>query len=104
MAKKKEEVVVETDEMKAKFQEKLQELLAIGKKKKNILEYQEIVDHFKELSIDVEKLEMVLEYLEHSGIDVLKISEVDDDDVDDDIILSEEDDVEVEKIRFVDWD
>ncbi|MEE1078557.1 MAG: RNA polymerase sigma factor RpoD [Agathobacter sp.] len=98
MAKKKEEVVVETDEMKAKFQEKLQELLAIGKKKKNILEYQEIVDHFKELSIDVEKLEMVLEYLEHSGIDVLKISEVDDDDVDDDIILSEEDDVEVEKI------
>ena len=98
MAKKKEEVVVETDEMKAKFQEKLQELLAIGKKKKNILEYQEIVDHFKELSIDAEKLEMVLEYLEHSGIDVLKISEVDDDDVDDDIILSEEDDVEVEKI------
>ena len=98
MAKKKEEVVVETDEMKAKFQEKLQELLAIGKKKKNILEYQEIVDHFKELSIDAEKLEMVLEYLEHSGIDVLKFCEVDDDDVDDDIILSEEDDVEVEKI------
>ena len=41
MAKKKEQAeVVETAEMKAKFQQKLIELLALGKKKKNILEYQ----------------------------------------------------------------
>ena len=39
MAKKKEQAeVVETAEMKAKFQQKLIELLALGKKKKNILE------------------------------------------------------------------
>ncbi len=97
MGKKKEEQVevVETQEMKEKFQAKLVELLALGKKKKNILEYQEISDFFKDLNLDAEKMELVLEYLEHNGIDVLRIS---DDDDDDDIILSEEDDVEVEKI------
>ena len=38
MAKKNEEQVqvVESEEMKVKFQEKLVELLALGKKKKNI--------------------------------------------------------------------
>ena len=97
MGKKKEEQVevVETQEMKEKFQAKLVELLAVGKKKKNILEYHEISDFFKDLNLDAEKMELVLEYLEHNGIDVLRIS---DDDDDDDIILSEEDDVEVEKI------
>lgn len=66
------------------------------KKKKNMLEYQEIADFFKDLNLDPEKFEMVIDYLEQNGIDVLKISN--DDDVDDDIILDEEDEVEVEKI------
>lgn len=97
MAKKKEENVkaVETEEAKAKFQEKLTALLELGKKKKNILEYQEISDFFKDLNLDAEKFELVLDYLEHNGIDVLKMTE--DDDADD-IILDEEDEVEVEKI------
>ena len=95
MAKKEEQAVVETEEMKQKFQEKLVELLALGKKKKNMLEYQEISDFFKDLNIDSEKMELVLDYLDHNGIDVLRIS---DDDDDDEIILTEEDDVEVEKI------
>lgn len=98
MAKKKEEKVeiVENEQGKAKFQERLQELLAIGKKKKNILEYQEISDFFKDLNLDAEKFERILDYLEANNIDVLKIS--DDDDDDDEIILDEEDEVEVEKI------
>ena len=97
MAKKKEENVqaVETEEAKAKFQEKLTALLELGKKKKNILEYQEISDFFKDLNLDAEKFELVLDYLEHNGIDVLKMT---DDDADDEIILDEEDEVEVEKI------
>ena len=97
MGKKKEEQVevVETQEMKEKFQAKLVEILALGKKKKNILEYQEISDFFKELNLDAEKMELVLDYLENNGIDVFRIS---DDDDDDEIILTEEDDVEVEKI------
>ena len=97
MAKKKEENVqaVETEEAKAKFQEKLTALLELGKKRKNILEYQEISDFFKDLNLDAEKFELVLDYLEHNGIDVLKMT---DDDADDEIILDEEDEVEVEKI------
>ncbi len=98
MAKKKEEqveVVVDTEEAKVKFQEKLAELLVLGKKKKNMLEYQEISDFFKDMPLDAEKMELVFDYLDHNGIDVLRIS---DDDDDDEIILSEEDDVEVEKI------
>ena len=98
MAKKKEEnvQVMENDEMKLKFQEKLKELLVLGKKKKNILEYQEISDFFKELNLDAEKFELVLDYLEHNGIDVLRMTDGDDDDAD--IIFDEEDEVEVEKI------
>ena len=56
----------------------------------------EIADFFKDLNLDPEKFEMVIDYLEQNGIDVLKISN--DDDVDDDIILDDEDEVEVEKI------
>ena len=95
MAKKNETPVVETEEMKQKFQEKLVELLAFGKKKKNMLEYQEISDFFKDMPLEADKMELVLDYLDHNGIDVLRIS---DDDDDDEIILTEEDDVEVEKI------
>ena len=96
MAKKIETPVVEnSEEMKQKFQEKLVELLAFGKKKKNMLEYQEISDFFKDMPLEPDKMELVLDYLDHNGIDVLRIS---DDDDDDEIILTEEDDVEVEKI------
>ena len=95
MAKKKEQKDME-QEQKLKFQQKLIEILELGKKKKNMLEYQEIADFFKDLNLDPEKFEMVIDYLEQNGIDVLKISN--DDDVDDDIILDDEDEVEVEKI------
>lgn len=97
MAKKKEQKdMAQEQELRLKFQQKLIEILELGKKKKNVLEYQEIADFFKDLNLDPEKFEMVIDYLEQNGIDVLKISN--DDDVDDDIILDEEDEVEVEKI------
>ncbi len=97
MAKKKEQKdMAQEQEQKLKFQQRLIEILELGKKKKNMLEYQEIADFFKDLNLDPEKFEMVIDYLEQNGIDVLKISN--DDDVDDDIILDDEDEVEVEKI------
>ena len=97
MAKKKEQKdMAQEQELRLKFQQKLIEILELGKKKKNMLEYQEITDFFKVLNLDPEKFEMVIDYLEQNGIDVLKISN--DDDVDDDIILDDEDEVEVEKI------
>ena len=97
MAKKKEQKdMAQEQEQRLNFQQKLIEILELGKKKKNMLEYQEIADFFKNLNLDPEKFEMVIDYLEQNGIDVLKISN--DDDVDDDIILDDEDEVEVEKI------
>ena len=97
MAKKKEQKdMAQEQEQRLNFQQKLIEILELGKKKKNMLEYGEIADFFKDLNLDPEKFEMVIDYLEQNGIDVLKISN--DDDVDDDIILDDEDEVEVEKI------
>ena len=98
MAKKNEvqATPVETEDLKVKFQEKLVALRATAKKKKNMLEFQEIQDFFKDLPLDHEKMDMVMEYLEHNGVDVLRIG---DDDMDDDeIILADVEDVEVEKI------
>ena len=94
--KKEQKDMAQEQEQRLNFQQKLIEILELGKKKKNMLEYQEIADFFKDLNLDPEKFEMVIDYLEQNGIDVLKISN--DDDVDDDIILDDEDEVEVEKI------
>ena len=84
------------EEKKAKLQEKLQELLALAKKKKNSLEYQEISEFFKDMELDADEFEKILDFLETNNIDVLRI--MDDEDIDDDIILDDEDEVEVEKI------
>ena len=84
------------EEKKAKLQEKLQELLALAKKKKNSLEYQEISEFFKDMELDADEFEKILDFLETNNIDVLRL--MDDDDIDDDIILDDEDEVEVEKI------
>ena len=81
----------------AKFAEKIKELLNMAKKKKNVLEYQEISDFFADMPLEEEQMEKVLEYLDQNNVDVLRIT--DDDDVDDEeIILTDEDEVDVENI------
>ena len=95
MAEKNENT--ERNEKEEKFQAKLKELLALAKKKKNVLEYQEISDFFQELELNAEQFEKILDFLETSNIDVLRITD-DDDAVDDEILLDEEEEVEVEKI------
>ncbi|MBO5208091.1 MAG: sigma-70 family RNA polymerase sigma factor, partial [Lachnospiraceae bacterium] len=85
------------ENVQAKFEERLKDLLAIAKKKKNVLEYQEINDFFHDLSLEEEQFDKILETLEQNNVDVLRITE--DDDVDDEeIILNEEDEVDVENI------
>ena len=75
-----------------KFSEKLVELLELAKKKKNVLEYQEINDFFKDQPLDVEQMEKVFDFLETSGVDVLRIG----DSTPDELIL--EDDLEIESL------
>ncbi len=82
------------------FSQKVKEILALAKKKKNVLEYAEISDFFAELGLNEEQMDNVLEVLENSGIDVLRVSDTDDDVIpdDDDMVLSEEDEVDMENI------
>ena len=81
----------------AKFEEKIKELLNTAKKKKNILEYQEVNEFFSDMPLEDEQFDRILETLEQNNVDVLRITE--DDDVDDEqIILTEEDEVDVENI------
>ena len=81
-----------------KFEEKLKELVALGKKKKSVLEIQEINDFFSDMELSPEQMEQVFEYLEAKGIDVLRINSDTDDDDDMEVILSDEDEVDMEKI------
>ncbi len=76
------------------FTAKLNDLLEMAKKKKNMLEYQEISDAFKDMNLNAEQFEEILEFMETHNIDVLRIS----DDDDEDILLDDEDEVEVEQI------
>ena len=79
-----------------KYQNKEENKMAKKKEQKDMAQEQEQRLNFQQKLMDPEKFEMVIDYLEQNGIDVLKISN--DDDVDDDIILDDEDEVEVEKI------
>ena len=81
-----------------KFEEKLKELLALGKKKKNNLEIQEINEIFADMELEPEQMEKVFEYLEGQNIDVLRINGDVDDDDDLEVVITEEDEVDVEKI------
>ena len=82
---------------RAKYEEKIKPLLAMAKKKKNVLEYQEISDHFADLHLEEEQMDEILDALEKSGIDVLRIT--DDDDIpDEELLLSDEDEVDMENL------
>ncbi len=85
------------ENVQAKFEERLKDLLAVAKKKKNVLEYQEINDFFSDLTLEEEQFDKILETLEQNNVDVLRITEEDDVD-DEEIILTEEDEVDVEEI------
>jgi len=86
------------EENTMKFEEKLKELVTLGKKKKSILELQEINDFFVDIELEEGQMDKVFECLDSNNIDVLRISSDADEDDDVEIELSEEDEVDVEKI------
>ena len=89
------------DDITQKFLDRLKDLVALGKKKKSILDVQEIKDFFNDMELNADQMEKVFDYLEAYNIDVLRISGDTPDEVDvdlDDIIISEEDDVDMENI------
>ena len=76
------------------FEEKLDKLLVIAKKKKNVLDQQEILDMFAGEELPPEKMDYIYDFLENKKIDVLRISA--DEDMDEDLFLEEETEEEVD--------
>ena len=87
------------DDNIANFSEKLKELLSLAKRKKNILEYQEINDYFSNMALSPDMIEKIYSYLESNGVDILRITNDDDDDIIPDLEL---DDVEEEDLENID--
>ncbi len=61
------------------FAIRLKELLALGKKKKGVLEYKEIMDFLSDIELDSEQIDKIYEYLESQGIDVMGVVELEGD-------------------------
>ncbi len=100
-----EEDIMEENEEKLdeKFQEKLKSIVDIGRKKENVLDNQEIIDHFKGVDLSEEDYDRIWETLEKNGIDILKMTQPSEDDalVDDDVPPEEienEEEVDVENV------
>lgn len=83
------------------FTKALLGLVDLAKTKKNVLQYGEINDAFKGLELTEDKMDLVLEYLEKQKIDIVNaevgVENAEDLilDSDDDIVLTEEDEVEI---------
>lgn len=86
---------MEENEGRTKFDERLDELLELAKKKKNVLENNEINDFFADMELDADQFEKILDTLESKNVDVLRI---DDDDTEDVILESDEesDDIDID--------
>ena len=92
------------EKLDEKFEEKLKSIVELGHKKDNVLENQEIIDHFKGLELSEDDYDRIWEALEKNGIDVLKMTAPSEDDieVDDDVPPDELDDEEEVDIENVD--
>lgn len=78
-----------------RFKEKCEGILAIAKKKKNVLDYQEIMNYFQDSDFEADRMEKVFEFLETNKVDVKMNDDVDEDE---DIILDDEEEIDIEKI------
>jgi RNA polymerase primary sigma factor len=61
------------------LQVRIKELVIIGKKKKSILEYKEIMDFFGDIDLDPDQIDKIYEALESQGIDILGSIEIEED-------------------------
>ena len=74
------------EDARLSFSNIMETLLKQAHQNKNVLEYKEINDAFKDIELTPEKFEWILDYFEKQGVDVLNTSEEDNDDnyIDDD--------------------
>lgn len=96
-----EKVLEQIDEKEQQtiIEERLKSLLTKAKKKKNVLESQEITAFFADMDIQDDQMDKITDYLEQNGVDILKITGDDDEpEPDEEMILAEEEEVDVENI------
>ncbi|WP_333649810.1 RNA polymerase sigma factor RpoD [Lacrimispora sp.] len=85
----------------AAFEEKLNQLFLLAKKKRNVLENQEILDFFAGEELNSDKLDHIFDFLENNKVDVLQIDgpEIE---LDEDLFIEEdieeEEEIDVENI------
>ena len=94
------------EKLDERFEEKLKSIVEMGRKKENVLENQEVIDHFKGIDLSEDDYDRIWESLEKNGIDILKMTppSEDDLDVDDDIPPEEienEEEVDVENVDLL---
>ena len=83
------------------FKEKCNELLSIAKKKKNVIEDTEIIAVFagcKEIELTTEIMENIFDFLENNKVDILTITDDDDEPSDEALLDVEDEEIEVGKI------
>ena len=76
------------------FAMKIKELVAHGKKKKDVIKYKDMIKILSDIELEPEQLDKVYEYLESQGIDVIDIELMDSKDMIDMTDISELDGIE----------
>jgi RNA polymerase primary sigma factor len=88
-------------ESAAAFEEKLNQLLLLAKKKRNVLENQEVLDFVVGENLDSDKLDQIYDFLESNKVDVLQIGG-EELDLDEDLFIEEdiedEEEIDMESI------
>jgi RNA polymerase primary sigma factor len=88
-------------ESAAAFEGKLNQLLLLAKKKRNVLENQEVLDFFAGENLDSDKLDQIYDFLENNKVDVLQIGG-EELDLDEDLFVEEdiedEEEIDMESI------
>ncbi len=82
---------IKMSDLKNTFEEKLRELVKLGKANKGTLELEKVNDFFKEYNLDGDKIDKIYEYLESHSIVVLHNNDFLDDEPSDDALLELED-------------
>ncbi|PPK80260.1 RNA polymerase primary sigma factor [Lacrimispora xylanisolvens] len=89
------------EESTAAFEEKLNQLLLLARKKRNVLENQEVLDFFIGESLDSDRLDQIYDFLESSKVDVLSMGG-EELDLDEDLFMEEdieeEEEIDMESI------
>ena len=89
-------------DLKTSFEEKLRELIKLGKTNKGVLELEKVNDFFKEYNLDGDKIDKIYEYLESNSIVVLHGTDLEDEPSDD--ALLELDDADFGDESIEDYD